>query len=56
MAVPLESKERCHGVLFLFERGERVLNRNELRLLQAIGRQIGPLVKHSELFDELQWP
>lgn len=55
LAVPLESKERCHGVLFLFERGERVLNRNELRLLQAIGRQIGPLVKHSELFDELQW-
>ncbi len=55
LAVPLESKDRCHGVLFLFERGDRVLNRNEMRLLQAIGRQIGPLVKHSELFDELQW-
>ena len=55
LAVPLESKDVCHGVLFLFDRGTRVLNRNELRLLQAIGRQIGPLVKHSELFDELQW-
>ena len=55
LAVPLESKESCHGILFLFDRGLRVLNRNELRLLQAIGRQVGPLVKHSELFDELQW-
>jgi PAS domain S-box-containing protein len=55
LAVPLETKESCHGVLFLFERGPRVLNRNDLRLLQAIGRQIGPLVKHTELFDELQW-
>ena len=55
LAVPLESKESCHGTLFLFERGLRVLNRNDLRLLQAVARQIGPLVKHAELFDELQW-
>ncbi len=47
--------ETCLGVLFVFDRSPRVLNRNDLRLLQAIGRQIGPLVKNAELFDELQW-
>lgn len=55
LAVPLMVDETCLGVLFLFDRSMRVLNRNDLRLTQAIGRQIGPLVKNAELFDELQW-
>lgn len=55
IAVPLAAEEQCLGVLFVFDRGLRVLNRNDLRLLQAIGRQIGPLLKNAELFDELQW-
>ncbi len=55
LAVPLLVEETCLGALFLFDRGMRVLNRNALRLAQAIGRQIGPLVKNAELFDELQW-
>jgi PAS domain S-box-containing protein len=55
LAVPLPADETCLGVLFVFARGSRVMNRNDLRLLQSIGRQVGPLVKKSELFDELQW-
>jgi PAS domain S-box-containing protein len=55
LAVPLPADESCLGVLFVFARGTRVMNRNDLRLLQSIGRQVGPLVKKAELFDELQW-
>lgn len=55
LAVPLVAEETCLGVLFVFERGYRVLNRHELRLLQVVGQQVGPLVKNAQLFDELQW-
>ena len=55
LAVPLVADEACLGVLFVFDRSYRVLNRNELRLLQVVGQQVGPLVKNAELFDELQW-
>lgn len=55
LAVPLVAEETCLGVLFVFERSYRVLNRHELRLLQVVGQQVGPLVKNAELFDELQW-
>jgi signal transduction histidine kinase len=55
LAVPLLADEVCLGVLFVFDRSYRVLNRNELRLLQVVGQQLGPLVKNAELFDELQW-
>jgi PAS domain S-box-containing protein len=55
IAVPLVADETCLGVLFVFDRSYRVLNRNELRLLQVVGQQVGPLVKNAELFDELQW-
>lgn len=55
LAVPLLAEEACLGVLFVFERSYRVLNRHELRLLQVVGQQVGPLVKNGQLFDELQW-
>lgn len=55
LAVPLLAEETCLGVLFVFERSYRVLNRHELRLLQVVGQQVGPLVKNAQLFDELQW-
>jgi len=54
-AVPLIADETCVGVLFVFVRGYRVLNHHELRLLQVVGQQVGPLIKNAELFDELQW-
>ncbi|TLM65340.1 MAG: PAS domain S-box protein [Deltaproteobacteria bacterium] len=55
LAVPLLADESCLGVLFVFERGPRVLNRHEMRLLQMVGQQVGPLMKSAQLFDELQW-
>ncbi len=55
LAVPFIAKEETLGVLFIFDRGNRVFNREDVRLFQAIGRQLGPLLKNAELFDELQW-
>jgi PAS domain S-box-containing protein len=55
LAVPFIAEEKPLGVLFVFDRGMRVFNREDVRLIQAIGRQLGPLLKNAELFDELQW-
>ncbi len=55
LAVPFITKEKTLGALFIFDRGNRVFNREDVRLIQAIGRQLGPLLKNAELFDELQW-
>jgi len=55
LAVPFIADEKPMGVLFIFDRGNRVFSREDVRLLQAIGRQLGPLLKNAELFDELQW-
>jgi PAS domain S-box-containing protein len=55
LAVPFIADEETLGVLFIFDRGNRVFNREDVRLIQAIGRQVGPLLKNAELFDELQW-
>ena len=55
LAVPFIAEEEALGVLFIFDRGQRVFNREDVRLIQAIGRQLGPIVKNAELFDELKW-
>ena len=55
LAVPLVSAEVTLGVLFIFDRGNRTFRREDVRLIQAIGRQVGPLVRNAELYDELQW-
>lgn len=55
LAVPFIAKEEPLGVLFIFDRGNRIFSREDVRLTQAIGRQLGPLLKNAELFDELQW-
>ena len=55
LAVPFIAEEETLGVLFIFDRGNRVFSREDVRLIQAIGRQLGPLLKNAELFDELQW-
>ncbi len=55
LAVPFIAEEETLGVLFIFDRGKRIFNREDVRLIQAIGRQLGPLLKNAELFDELQW-
>ena len=55
LAVPFIAEEEALGVLFIFDRGHKVFSREDIRLTQAIGRQLGPLLKSAELFDELQW-
>ncbi len=55
LAVPFIAEEETLGVLFIFDRGSRVFGREDVRLIQAIGRQLGPLLKNAELFNELQW-
>jgi PAS domain S-box-containing protein len=55
LAVPFIAEEKTMGVLFIFDRGNRVFGSEDIRLMQAIGRQLGPLLKNAELFDELQW-
>ncbi len=55
LAVPFIAGEKTLGVLFIFDRGERIFSREDVRLIQAIGRQLGPLLKNAELYNELQW-
>lgn len=54
-AVPLSTGERTVGVLFIFSRRIRLFTREELKLLLAIGKQVGTAVAEAELFDALQW-
>jgi len=55
LAVPFIAEEETLGVLFVFDRGHKIFNREDIKLIQAIGRQLGPLLKSAELFEELQW-
>ncbi len=54
-AVPLAANEKTVGVLFIFFRTRRVLARDEVRLLLAIGKQVGTAVEGAQLFEALQW-
>jgi PAS domain S-box-containing protein len=54
-SVPLVSNEQTIGVLFVFHQITRIYNRDEVRLLQAIGQQIGMTIAGANLLDELSW-
>ncbi len=54
-AIPLISQKKTLGVLFLFNRQQRIFSRDELKLLLAIGRQVGTAVEGGELLAELRW-
>lgn len=54
-AVPLVSDQRTVGVLFFFTRAHRIFRREEVKLLLAIGKQLGGAVDSVELYDALQW-
>ncbi|MDX9709563.1 MAG: ATP-binding protein [Trichloromonas sp.] len=54
-AVPLVSDQRTVGVLFFFTLEKRIFRREEVRLLLAIGKQLGGAVDSVELYDALQW-
>lgn len=54
-AIPLISQAKTVGVLFLFCYQQRIFTRDELKLLLAIGRQVGTAVEGGELLAELRW-
>ncbi len=54
-AIPLSAKQQTVGVLFLYHRDHRVLNRDELHLLVAIGHQVGSAIQGAELYEALRW-
>ncbi|HKK01688.1 MAG TPA: ATP-binding protein [Desulfuromonadales bacterium] len=53
--IPLVSNEKTTGVLFLFNLNNRILSREEVDVLLAVGKQIGNAIESAELFDALQW-
>ena len=54
-SVPLGSNERTIGALFVFHHGKHIYNRDEVRLLQAIGQQVGIIIAGANLLEELGW-
>jgi len=53
--IPLTSREEIVGALFLFTRSNRVFSRDEVRLLLAIGQQIGTAAAGIRLLEEISW-
>ena len=54
-AVPLAANDKVAGVLFIFNTQRRLFRREEVRLLLAIGKQVGTAVEGAQLFEALQW-
>ncbi|WP_305044402.1 sensor histidine kinase [Geoalkalibacter sp.] len=54
-AIPLHAQEQTVGVLFLYNRDHRVLSREEVHLLLAIGHQVGSAIQGAELYEALRW-
>lgn len=54
-AIPLSAKDQTVGVLFLYNRDQRVLSRDEVHLLMAIGHQVGSAIQGAELYEALRW-
>lgn len=54
-AIPLATREKTLGVLFLFSLNARILSREEISLLLAIGKQVGTAVEGADLMDALRW-
>jgi len=53
--VPLGSNERTIGALFVFHQEKHIYNRDDVRLLQAIGQQVGIIIAGANLLEELDW-
>jgi PAS domain S-box-containing protein len=54
-SVPLGSNERTIGALFVFHLTKHVYSRDEVRLLQTIGQQVGIIIAGANLLEELGW-
>jgi PAS domain S-box-containing protein len=53
-AVPLKSKEKVVGVLTIASRKPRLFSEQEVRLLAALGHQLGVVIENAELYQKLQ--
>lgn len=54
IAVPLKSKEKVVGVLTIASRKPRSFSEQEVRLLTALGHQLGVVIENAELYQKLQ--
>ena len=54
-AIPMSTNDKTVGVLFLYCHDKRAFSREEIKLLVAIGKQVGTSVEGARLFDALQW-
>jgi len=54
VSVPLQSRDRALGVMNLLAESPEAIGPEELRLLTAIGHQIGVAVENAQLYAELQ--
>ncbi len=52
--VPLASKQKVWGSMFVVTRGQRVFTEQDLQLLTSIGHQIGVAIENADLFDAEQ--
>ena len=50
--VPLSSKGKVPGTLFVVRRGRRDFSKQDIELLTSIGRQIGMAVENARLYEE----
>ncbi|HEU0264700.1 MAG TPA: ATP-binding protein [Geobacterales bacterium] len=53
--VPLVSRDRLVGIMYLLSTTERHFSHEESKLLTTIGSQIGTIIANARLFEELNW-
>lgn len=53
-AIPLTSKNKTLGVLFLLYKNIRALAANEIKMIESVGNQIGVAVEHALLFSKIK--
>lgn len=54
-SVPLVARGKTIGVLFIFHRDKHSYTREDIKLLQAIGQQVGITIAGANLLEELTW-
>ena len=53
--VPLLARNRVIGVMYLLDAEARRFDDNEMKLFLSIADQVGIVIEHARLFDELKW-
>ena len=52
-AAPLSAQNRLIGIMHIMSRGKRRFSEKELNLFRTIGNQIGIVIEHARIFEEL---